>query len=214
MSDKFFRVDDPSLEAVVEKLSPANDDFFPINDSADAFNPKKLKIGRLLARSVVFHFFADQFDNPNNSDWAVNSLAKATKDTNNNAVTVRAFDDTTEEGVGFSIEIPASAENIVIELRSKAETAPATAKQVVHKLYLREFPDNVAEEAWSSGTEMNPIDIPTNEFLQYDTQIFTLASLELVAGRVVQIELTRNPGSASDTLVDDWNLVAVKVSFS
>ena len=61
---------------------------------------------------------------------------------------------------------------------------------------------------------MTAIDIPTNEFFHYDSQSIALTTLGLVAGRLAQFEMTRNTGSGSDTLVDDWNLLEVKVSFT
>ena len=63
--------------------------------------------------SSVKAFFAENFDNPNNPDLAVNSLAKATPDSNNNGIVVRVFDDTGEEGIGFSVNIP--SENPIVE---------------------------------------------------------------------------------------------------
>jgi len=165
--------------------------------------------------SQDYHFFADQLDSPDNADWAVNSLARAFKDTNNNALTIREFDDTSEEGVGFMLEIPTGATNIIISLRSRAETAAGANLDVVPKLYVREMPDNGVVEAWSAGTDMTTITMGTgNEYFQYDTQTIALATLGLVVGRLAQFELTRNTGSGSDTLVGDWTLLEIKVGFS
>jgi hypothetical protein len=105
--------------------------------------------------------------------------------------------------------------NIIIGLRSRAETAAATNLDVVPRLYVREMPDNAAVEAWSGGTDMATITMGTsNEYFQYDSETFALTTLSLVAGRTVQIELTRNTGSGSDTLSGDWTLLELNVSFS
>jgi hypothetical protein len=162
----------------------------------------------------VFQFFADQLDSPNNSNWAINAHAPATSDSVNAALTVRAFDDTAEEGVGFLIELPTGATNIIFDFRGKAATAPAAARQVILRLYERDIPDNAAISAWSAATTLTAIDIPTNANFQYDTQTITFASLGLTAGRIHQFELTRYGASASDTLVGDWRLLELKVSFS
>jgi len=161
-----------------------------------------------------FQFYGDQLQNPVSSDWAVNALAPAAADSSKSALTVRRFDDASEEGVGFMIETPSAASSLTIQFRGRAETAPGVAKGVILKLYWREMPDNAAVSAWSGGTTLTTIDIPTNANYQYDTQTLTFAGLGLTAGRVTQFELTRNGASGSDSLVGDWDLLEVKVTFS
>ena len=160
-------------------------------------------------------FFADQLDNPNSADWTVNALAPAAADSNNAGLTVRLFDDTTEEGVGFITEIPSGKTNIKLSLRSRAETGPAGAVAAVPKLYNRGIPDDAAVQAWSAGTLLSAISLPiTTEFFQYDTQIITLASMGITAGEVTQFELTRVGTDAGDTLVGDWALLELIVEFT
>ena len=164
--------------------------------------------------SQKYVFFADQLDTPVTSNWAVNARAPATADPSNTALVIRRFDDTAEEGVGFSVITPLGVTNITLEFYARAITAPGTAKQVILRLYVREIPDNAAVEAWSAATELTAIDIPTNAYFQYDSQTIAFATLGLVAGRVAQFELTRYGGAAADTLVGDWAMLAVRVSFS
>ncbi len=158
-------------------------------------------------------FGADQFDNPVNADWAVNALAPAAADSNNAGLTVRLFDDTTEEGVGFQLDIPSGATGINFDFKSRAETAPGSPEGVVPRLYFREIPDNAAVAAWSAGLDLLTIDIPTNEFFQYDNVQVTLATLGLSTDVLAQFELTRNTGSGSDTLTGDWDLIELQTSF-
>lgn len=160
-------------------------------------------------------FYGDQLDFPNSSDWAVNSLAGIAADSNNNGLTVRRFDDTDEEGVGFITEIPTGATQIKIKIKSRAETSAGSNLDVVPKLYAREMPDNAAVESWSAGTDMTTITMGTsNEYWQYDEQDIALSTLSLVAGRVAQFELTRDPGDGNDTLVGDWTLMSISLEFS
>lgn len=161
-----------------------------------------------------FQFFADQLDNPNNADWVVNALAPADADSNNNGLTVRLFDDTTEEGVGFEVRIPTGVTNIILDFVSRAETAPPAVRTVGPKLYNRGLPDNAAVEAWSAGLALTDIDIPVNEFFQVDSQTITLASLGLTVGEVTQFELTRVTPGAGVNLVGDWALKLIHVRFS
>ena len=158
--------------------------------------------------------FADMFENPVNSDWAVNALAPASADTNNNGLTVRRFDDTTEEGVGATVFIPSGVTNIIFRFRSRAETAPGAAATVGVQVYEREMPDNGAVTAWSAGTQLTDIDIPTNENFQYDEQTLTLASLGLTAGNVHQFEWTRVNPTGGTELTGDWTLLAIEIDFS
>ncbi len=159
-------------------------------------------------------FEADQLENPNNADWAVNSLAPAVADTNNNGLTVRLFDDTTEEGVGFKVRIPATAANVIFRFFGRAETTDAGVRTVGLEIYEREIPDNAAVTAWSAGLQLDDVDIPVNEFFQYDEQTLTLAALGVTAGSWHQFELTRVAPSGGTDLVGDYALLAVKVDFS
>lgn len=162
-----------------------------------------------------FQFNADQLDNPNNADWAVNALAPAAADSNNNGLTVRLFDDTTEEGVGFSLRVPPGATNLKIAPKGRPETGPPAARTVGLKLYQRGIPDDAAPEAWSAGTVLTDIDIPTTtEFFQYDAQTITLASLGITAGELTQFELTRVDPAGGTELVGDWDLLQLEVGFS
>jgi len=163
----------------------------------------------------IFPFLADQMDTPNTADWAVNAFALLDPDSNNDGFKVRLFDDTLEEGIGLELDTPLNATNIIFEFKSRAETGAASNLGVRPKLYAREAPNNLIVESWDAGTLLDALTMGTsNEFLQYDIQTITLASLNLVAGRKAQFEITRLPSDGSDTLVGDWALSVVKVSFT
>lgn len=167
--------------------------------------------GVSLAIPATFTFQAADFDNPNSSDWAVNVLAPAAADSNNAGISVRLFDDTTEEGVGFMFTIPSGTTSLKFYFKSRAETAPVGAVAAVPRLYHRDLNDNAAIDAWSSGTDFTALAFPTNENWQYDEQTITLSTLGLTAGELVQFELTRNTASGSDDLTGDWALVELRV---
>ena len=193
-------------------IQPVTTSFNNILSSADDTVQKALDT--LDNQFPVYQLFADRLDNPITSDWKVNALAPAAAGTTNTAFTVRKFDDTAEEGVGFTIETSSTAINLIINFRGRAETAPGVARQVILKLYNRDVPDNAVIPAWSAGVTLTAIDIPTNAYYQYDTQTIALSTLGITAGRVVQFELTRNGADGGDTLVGDWNLLEIKVTFS
>jgi hypothetical protein len=167
-----------------------------------------------LSRVSVVDLFADQQDSPVTADWAVNALAPASADSTNSGLTVRLFDDTTEEGIGFILCVPADALNITIKIKSRAETAPGAANTVGVELYQREVPDNAAPGAWSAGLQLTDIDIPTNEFFQYDEQTIALSTLSINAGSIYQFELTRVAPTGGTDLTGDWALLDLTVEFT
>lgn len=155
---------------------------------------------------------ADQLENPINADWAVNSLAPASVDTNNNGLTVRRFDDTTEEGVGLSAYIPVGATNLTIRILHRAQTAPGVASTVGLSLYERGV--IVGVDAWSTANTLDDVSIGTNTNFTEFSQTLTLATLGLTAGQVHQFELTRVAPQAGTNLVGDWNLHSIRLEWS
>jgi hypothetical protein len=171
-------------------------------------------ISAALLTAGLFQFGPLQLDNPVNSDWAVNALAPAAADNINAGLTVRLFDDTTEEGVGFEMVVPSGATNLIIGLQSRAVVAPAAARTVGLNLYQRGVRDNLAVDSWSAGTQLTDIDIPNNNLFQVDSQTITLATLGVTAGELTQFELTRINPTGGTELVDDWALLNLTIEFS
>ena len=161
-----------------------------------------------------YNFLAESFENPDNATWAVNSLANIWKPASDPTILVRAFDDTTEEGIGFTRLIPLGVTNIIFYFISYASTAPGTAKVITPKLYTRIYADNSAVGSWSAGLDLTSIDIPTNAYPQYDTQTIALSTLSLTAGEMVKFELTRKTIGVTSNLVGDWWLHYLRISFS
>jgi len=159
-----------------------------------------------------FTIQADCFEHPNNADWKVNAAAPLGADSNNNSLTVRRFDDTTEEGVGFLLAIPTGRTQMKVCVISRAETAPGGAKNVAFKLYAREIPDNAAVAVWDAGTTWADMAMPANEFFQVDIETKTLAALGYTAGKLHQFQLTRVDATVDD-LVGDWALLQISVEF-
>jgi hypothetical protein len=176
------------------------------------------ELGRTIVGNSFMNRFkkyeheADHFQNPNNANWAVNATAPASADTNNNGFIGRCFDDTAEEGIGFSVFIPEDANNIMLHFISRAEVGAAA--NVVPKLYVRQVPDNASVTAWSAGTNLTALAMTADEAFQYDTQTIALTTLSLTAGRYTQFQLTRVGTNGSDTLTGDWCLLFFRVSFS
>ncbi len=162
-----------------------------------------------------FLFEAKDFDNPNNADWDVNALAPAVADSNNAALTVRRFDDSVVEGVGGFFRLPAGATNFVLNLAGRAETAPAGTRQVRMSLRVREIPDNAAPSSppWITANLAN-MDIPTNEFFQFDSESFTYAFFGFAAGELIQFELVRVNTIVGTDLTGDYDLLRLNVTFT
>lgn len=171
------------------------------------------EIGMNQGLGEVRLFYADQLDNPNNVNWPVDDLAPAEADDDNNALTVRAFDDTTEEGVGFILSVPGAATSIVLTIKARARTAPGGVEGVELNIYTRDIPDDAAIAAFSAPFALTALVIPDNEFFQYEVETVTLASISVTPGNLTQFEFTRDPGEAGDTLTGDWLLAELGVQF-
>lgn len=161
--------------------------------------------------SYSYQFYADQLETPVNSDWTVNALAVLNAGSNNAALIVRQFDNTTEEGVGFSLYIPAGVSSMTLTFISRPETAPVAARTVGLKLYERGIPGAV--DSWSAGTALTDIDITTDENWLEDTEVDTLTGWGLTAGQIHQFELTRVDPTAGTELTSDWTLLLLIVEF-
>lgn len=163
----------------------------------------------------TIRLWADQLDSPVNADWSVNALAPAVADSLNAALTVRRFDDTTEEGVGWLLRIPAGVTQITFGFHSRAQTAPPAARTVGLRVAYRQLPDNAAVGAWNTHT-LADIDIPANTNFQTDAQTILLVTFApaLVAGEFYQMELIRQNPAGGTELTGDWDLLVVEYSFS
>lgn len=162
-----------------------------------------------------FHLSADDFLNPNNASWAVNALAPAVADTNDPNKTVRLFDQTTEEGVGFKRIIPTGAVNIVIRPKGRSETTQAGVRTVGLKLYAQQTPNNGAVTAWFNVV-LADLSMPANELFQYDSETIALSAFStgLIAGDLTQFELTRIAPTGGTNLAVDWAMEFLTVEFT
>lgn len=148
-----------------------------------------------------------EFDDPNSADWTVNAFAAQAADTVNAGLTVRRFDDTTQEGVGWDMYIPAGTTSLDFKFISRCQSSTG---DVVPKLYHRTIADAGAVGSWSAGVNLTTIACTTS--FQYDSQSLTLSGLSLTAGTRVQFELTRIGTDGSDTLSGDWTLLSINIA--
>ena len=168
-----------------------------------------------------FLFYADHFDNPNNADWIVNALAPVEVDPTNNALNIRAFDDTTEQGVGFTVRVPAGATNMTITLLSRAAAGEGGVRTVGTKLYFRKIPEGAAVSGtWAGGDDgskvLDDLSFPaTTAFYERDAlTALVLATEGIIAGQTYQFEFTRINPTAGTELGSDLYLLEMEVEFS
>ena len=155
-------------------------------------------------------YSADSMVTPN-ANWTVTVPAALSADDNDWGLSVRLFDDTTEEGVGLYSYCPANATNIALDFVSRAITAPGAATTVDVRAYGRTVAANGSKPSWSSAKTLTDIDIPTSELFQYDSEAaFAIGDLGLVAGEWGMIEITRVTGG----LTGDWGLAFVRVRYT
>lgn len=159
--------------------------------------------------------FADQLLFPVTGDWAVGTPAAFTTDPNDTQTALRAFDDTTEEGVGFDLWVPAGATNITFTFVSRALTTPAGTRTIGLNFYVWEMPDDVATPGWNVGNQLDDVDVTsTGAAYSYDSQTHALGDIGLTADTHYIVELTRINPTAGTELSGDWALRAIRIEFS
>ena len=170
------------------------------------------RIGGVRMPIAEFHLFMDQVEYPASGDWAVNVGAPASPDSNNNALTVRLFDDTVDEALGFILHIPDTAIRMRVTVKARAETAPGGSQNAILDLYEREIPDNGAVTSWGS-TALPALALPTNELFQVTALEQALTTWGITAGSTHQFQLVRDANNGSDNLVGDLAVLEVCVLF-
>jgi hypothetical protein len=169
--------------------------------------------GVTILRSLTY--FASSLDSPNNAGWAVNALAAAIADPTTTSLTVRQFSNTTEQGVGLTMSVPAGATNVTFRFKGRAQTAPGSTAVVQPKLYIRSIPNNAAIGSWSTAYNMSNISIPTNAYFQYSSQTYSIAALGLATNGFYQVELTRAATVSGGTqLASNWYLAELTIEFT
>ena len=163
----------------------------------------------ILARRT-YAYTADNVQSPTGSDWAVNDFASLGNDTNNASLRVRRFDNATEEGIGFTHEIPAGATDVTFKFKTRAETTPGAGQTAIVNIYRKDIADDTAVPAWSTAQALTAFSYPANENWQFDEQTFSLASLGLTAGNIAQYEITRDGG----TMAIDMTLLLLVVEYT
>jgi hypothetical protein len=137
-------------------------------------------------------------------------------DTNNAGLSVRRFDDSTEEGVGFDSFVPTGATTIVLDIIARPEVAATVIgdDDIQMRLYGRSIPDNTTMGTWT-GVNLASIDIDLNtEDWVYRTLTASVTGIGLTGGEHAQFELTRDGGAGGDDLVGDWDLLNLRLSFT
>lgn len=145
-----------------------------------------------------FTYFANSLDNPVNADYPVNALAPITTDPVYNSISVRSFSNTVEQGVGCVVSVPI-ATTMILKLKGRANTAPASAASLQFNLYIRQLPHNTPVGAWSSAYQTSVFSVPTNTYIQYYTYTVPLASIGLITNNLYQFEFTRKNNVISGT---------------
>ena len=205
------------IVGVTNKATPVDNDVILIEDSAASYAKKHIKISDLPGGGggfPVYTFFADQMITPDNSSWYVQPPAELDTDSVTACLKNREFDDTTNEGAGFPIYIPAGATNIIFEFCSRAQASAASNRDVIVRMCGREIQDNGIVEGWSTSPFAALVMGTSNTHYQYDTVTKTIATFSASAERMCMFEVTREATSASDNLVGDWNLAMLNVRFS
>lgn len=159
----------------------------------------------------TYDFYADQVEFPTGTNWNVNVGAPASADSNNAALTVRLFDDTVDEAIGFIVNVPEQAVEMVVTTIARRESGVAL-QDAIMVLHSRSIGDAAAVGAWTTDA-LTTVALPANENFVYDVTDQTLATWGLTAGTIYQMQLSRDANAGGDTLVGDLALLAVRIEF-
>ena len=159
----------------------------------------------------IYDFYADQVEYTVGGNWNVNVGAPASADSNNDALTVRLFDDTVDEAIGFIVKVPVQAQEMIVTTHARRETGTA-AQNAIMVLHDRSIGNAAAVGAWGTNA-LTTIALPANENFVYDETSNTLAGWGLTAGEIYQMQLSRDANAGGDTLVGDLALLSVTIEF-
>lgn len=150
---------------------------------------------------------AQDRDDVSFGDWSVTVAAELNADAITTALTVHRFDSLVEEGAGLGeYWIPVGAATLTLMFEHRPNTA--VAGTFSPRLYKRSHAAGAAYSVWTS-LALTGLVVPASTVWQQSQQTITLATLGLVAGDMVQFELTRVPGGPAT----DWTVGMVVVRF-
>jgi hypothetical protein len=170
--------------------------------------------GTAILKSYVY--YPQSLDNPVNASWVINALSPMIADPAYGAFNVRQFSNTTEQGVGCYLTVPAGANNITVRFKGRAQTAPGTAAIVQPRMYIKSIGDNTTVGAWSAAIEMTNLAIPTDANFHYYSQTISLATLSMAANTLYQLEITRRVAglTGGTNLAANWLMIEVSFEFT
>jgi len=152
-------------------------------------------------------YCADMLQVPE-AGWPVSADAPQTADVQSITSFARAFDDVVESGVGFSVTVPPAVTKLNLRLPGRILDGAPDERQVVLRVYAR-----VVAGGWSGASALGIMKIP-NDLPQSVSFSVLLAPLGVSPGDSVQLLLTRNSASPSDTLEGRWGLYEVGANFA
>lgn len=159
--------------------------------------------------TLLTSLYADQLDTPNTADWVISVSADSAPDSLNDALPVRLFDASVEEGVGFLLRPPDSTGSLTLKFQSRAQLTGGG--NVVYRIYTREIQDGAAVSAWSAAFDLSVFAFVANTSWQENTEVVTMAALGLTAGKLYQFEITRKVTGVASPLAGDVALLALEI---
>jgi hypothetical protein len=171
-------------------------------------------------------YYSSDFENPVNSDWNVPTLAPASADTIRASLSIRRFDDTLEEGVGFYMTVPSGAANMGFLIKARAQAAPTQTRLVGNRISYRAVPDGVGPSTTWGSYQLVNMTMPSGitSFVYKPRQIVSLNPSQgftpgVSPGVLYEWELSRNSptnftGAGATNLAGDWTLAELIIEFT
>jgi hypothetical protein len=126
---------------------------------------------------------------------------------------VRAFDDTTPEGISFSRKVPLGSINLVLRIYGRAASAPVAIRTVGNSFWYKKRPDQAAQPAWTQIAQSD-LSINADANYKYHQITVTLASMSLVGGDLASFVWQRKAPLIGTNLVGDFYVYFFSVDFT
>lgn len=162
-------------------------------------------------------FLGEHFNTTLGTDWALDSSAEITGDSNVPVWTVARFDGGAgnDEGIGINFDIPDGVTTITLEFYCRRESGTGTPS-VQMAFAARSASNDAAITAWSAFVDSGPdaldnIDMVASENWLRKRWTVPISTLNLVAGAMNQMQIIRDPDDLGDNMAEDFVLRSVGI---
>ena len=146
-------------------------------------------------------------------DYFIAAIPQLLFDATYGSLRILAYDDTSNEGAGYYVNIPPDALDVEIQVTSRATGAITGTDNVNWRIAFREITDDAAIGAWGDN-DIGTYGVTNNNWQYQNSGTLTLASLSLNTNTLYQFQIYRNNTAVADNIVGDIYLLHVEFKFN